>query len=107
MTARLRAAGAVIVGKTRTHEFAYGVLTPGTANPWDGHRIAGGSSGGSAAAVAAGLVAAAVGTDTAGSIRIPAACCGVVGFSPATAPCQPAGSGRSPDPASRYGRGDQ
>jgi aspartyl-tRNA(Asn)/glutamyl-tRNA(Gln) amidotransferase subunit A len=79
---RLRAAGAVVVGKTRTHEFAYGVLTPGTANPWDRARIAGGSSGGSAAAVAAGMVAAAVGTDTAGSVRIPAACCGVVGFKP-------------------------
>jgi aspartyl-tRNA(Asn)/glutamyl-tRNA(Gln) amidotransferase subunit A len=79
---RLRAAGAVVVGKTRTHEFAYGVLTPGTANPWDQARIAGGSSGGSAAAVAAGMVTAAVGTDTAGSVRIPAACCGVVGFKP-------------------------
>jgi Asp-tRNA(Asn)/Glu-tRNA(Gln) amidotransferase A subunit family amidase len=82
VVARLRAAGAVVVGKTRTHEFAYGVLTPGTANPWDHARIAGGSSGGSAAAVAAGLVAAALGTDTAGSVRIPAACCGVVGFKP-------------------------
>jgi aspartyl-tRNA(Asn)/glutamyl-tRNA(Gln) amidotransferase subunit A len=79
---RLRAAGAVVVGKTRTHEFAYGVLTPGTVNPWDPGRIAGGSSGGSAAAVAAGMVSAALGTDTAGSIRIPAACCGVVGFKP-------------------------
>jgi aspartyl-tRNA(Asn)/glutamyl-tRNA(Gln) amidotransferase subunit A len=82
VVARLRAAGAVVVGKTRTHEFAYGVLTPGTVNPWDPGRIAGGSSGGSAAAVAAGMVAAALGTDTAGSIRIPAACCGVVGFKP-------------------------
>jgi aspartyl-tRNA(Asn)/glutamyl-tRNA(Gln) amidotransferase subunit A len=79
---RLRDAGMVIVGKTRTHEFAYGVLTPGTVNPWDPDRIAGGSSGGSAAAVAAGLVELAVGSDTAGSIRIPAACCGVVGFKP-------------------------
>jgi len=82
LVARLRAAGAVILGKTRTHEFAYGVLTPGTVNPWDETRIAGGSSGGSAAAVAAGLVRLAVGSDTAGSIRIPAACCGVVGFKP-------------------------
>jgi aspartyl-tRNA(Asn)/glutamyl-tRNA(Gln) amidotransferase subunit A len=82
VVARLRAAGAVVVGKTRTHEFAYGVLTPGTVNPWDPGRIAGGSSGGSAAAVAAGMVSAALGTDTAGSIRIPAACCGVVGFKP-------------------------
>jgi aspartyl-tRNA(Asn)/glutamyl-tRNA(Gln) amidotransferase subunit A len=79
---RLRAAGAVVIGKTRTHEFAYGVLTPGTVNPWDEARIAGGSSGGSAAAVAAGLVDLALGSDTAGSIRIPAACCGVVGFKP-------------------------
>jgi aspartyl-tRNA(Asn)/glutamyl-tRNA(Gln) amidotransferase subunit A len=79
---RLREAGMVIVGKTRTHEFAYGVLTPGTVNPWDPERIAGGSSGGSGAAVAAGLVDLAVGSDTAGSIRIPAACCGVVGVKP-------------------------
>jgi aspartyl-tRNA(Asn)/glutamyl-tRNA(Gln) amidotransferase subunit A len=79
---RLRGAGAVVIGKTRTHEFAYGVLTPGTVNPWDETRIAGGSSGGSAAAVAAGLVRFAMGSDTAGSIRIPAACCGVVGFKP-------------------------
>jgi len=79
---RLREAGAVVVGKTRTHEFAYGVVTPGTANPWDLGRIAGGSSGGSAAAVAARLVPGAVGSDTAGSIRIPAACCGVVGLKP-------------------------
>ena len=79
---RLRDAGMVIVGKTRTHEFAYGVLTPGTVNPWDPDRIAGGSSGGSAAAVAAGMVGFAVGSDTAGSIRIPAACCGVVGGKP-------------------------
>jgi aspartyl-tRNA(Asn)/glutamyl-tRNA(Gln) amidotransferase subunit A len=79
---RLREAGMVVVGKTRTHEFAYGVLTPGTVNPWDPERIAGGSSGGSGAAVAAGLVDFAVGSDTAGSIRIPAACCGVVGIKP-------------------------
>jgi len=82
VVSRLRDAGMVIVGKTRTHEFAYGVLTPGTVNPWDPHRIAGGSSGGSGAAVAAGLVGFAVGSDTAGSIRIPAACCGVVGVKP-------------------------
>jgi aspartyl-tRNA(Asn)/glutamyl-tRNA(Gln) amidotransferase subunit A len=82
VVARLRAAGAVVVGKTRTHEFAYGVVTPGTVNPWDPGRIAGGSSGGSAAAVAAGLVPAALGSDTAGSIRIPASCCGIVGLKP-------------------------
>ena len=79
---RLRGAGAVVVGKTRTHEFAYGVTTPGTVNPWRPARIAGGSSGGSAAAVAAGLVAGALGSDTAGSIRIPSSCCGVVGLKP-------------------------
>jgi aspartyl-tRNA(Asn)/glutamyl-tRNA(Gln) amidotransferase subunit A len=82
VVARLRSAGAVVVGKTRTHEFAYGVTTPGTANPWDLERSAGGSSGGSAAAVAARLVAGALGTDTAGSIRIPSSCCGVVGLKP-------------------------
>jgi Asp-tRNA(Asn)/Glu-tRNA(Gln) amidotransferase A subunit family amidase len=71
-----------VVGKTRTHEFAYGVTTPGTFNPWDPERTAGGSSGGSAAAVAAGLVAGALGSDTAGSIRIPSSCCGVVGLKP-------------------------
>ena len=82
VVARLRDAGAVVVGKTRTHEFAYGVTTPGTANPWDPERIAGGSSGGSTAAVAARLVAGALGSDTAGSIRIPSSCCGVVGLKP-------------------------
>jgi aspartyl-tRNA(Asn)/glutamyl-tRNA(Gln) amidotransferase subunit A len=82
VVARLRGAGAVVVGKTRTHEFAYGVTTPGTCNPWDLGRTAGGSSGGSAATVAAGLVAGALGSDTAGSIRIPSSCCGVVGLKP-------------------------
>src|SRR5215467_5507328 len=84
---RLRAAGAVIVGKTTTHEFAYGPTGdrsangPG-ANPRDPSRMAGGSSAGSAAAVAAGLVPLAVGTDTGGSVRIPAALCGVAGIRP-------------------------
>jgi len=85
---RLRAAGAIVLGKTHLHEFAYGVTSNnvyfGPAhNPYDLERIPGGSSGGSAIAVAAGLCAAAVGTDTGGSIRIPAALCGVVGFKPA------------------------
>jgi len=82
---RLRAAGAVIIGKTHVPELmatgftespTYGV----TRNPWDLHRTSGGSSGGSASAVAAGLVSAAIGTDGAGSVRIPAACCGLFGF---------------------------
>jgi aspartyl-tRNA(Asn)/glutamyl-tRNA(Gln) amidotransferase subunit A len=79
---RLRAAGAVLIGKTRTHEFAWGTVTPPTRNPWDPERIPGGSSGGSAAAVAGGLCAAALGSDTGGSIRIPASLCGVVGLKP-------------------------
>lgn len=82
VVARLRAAGAVILGKTATHEFAYGAVTPGTSNPWDLGRIPGGSSGGSAAALAAGHCLGALGTDTAGSIRIPAALCGVAGLKP-------------------------
>ena len=80
--ARLRARGAVIAGKTTSHELACGVVTPPTRNPWALDRIPGGSSGGSGAAVAAGLVPIALGSDTGGSIRIPAALCGVVGFKP-------------------------
>jgi aspartyl-tRNA(Asn)/glutamyl-tRNA(Gln) amidotransferase subunit A len=79
---RLRRAGAVLVGKSHTHEFAYGSVTPTTRNPWNPERIPGGSSGGSAAAVAAGFCLGAVGTDTAGSIRIPSGLCGVVGLKP-------------------------
>jgi aspartyl-tRNA(Asn)/glutamyl-tRNA(Gln) amidotransferase subunit A len=80
--ARLREAGAVVVGKTHTHEFAYGVLTPTTRNPWDTGRVPGGSSGGSGAAVAAGECLVGMGTDTGGSIRIPASVCGTVGLKP-------------------------
>ena len=83
--ARLRAAGAVIVGKTNCLEYAYGVAHPEvgqTNNPFDPARTAGGSSGGSAAAVAAGIVPIALGTDTGGSIRIPAAYCGIAGMKP-------------------------
>ncbi|HLI08378.1 MAG TPA: amidase [Ktedonobacteraceae bacterium] len=79
---QLRKAGAVIIGKTNTHEFAYGTYTPPTRNPWNLNHIPGGSSGGSAAAVAAGMCLGAIGTDTGGSIRIPAACCGVTGLKP-------------------------
>ncbi len=79
---QLRRAGAVIIGKTNTHEFAYGTYTPPTRNPWDLTRIPGGSSGGSAAAVAADMCLGAVGSDTGGSIRIPSACCGITGLKP-------------------------
>ena len=80
--AMLRTAGAVIVGKTHTHEFAYGVTTPKTRNPWNTEHVPGGSSGGSGAAVAAGEVLMAMGSDTGGSIRIPASVCGTVGLKP-------------------------
>ncbi len=84
---RLEAAGAVIVGKLNMHEFAYGGTSAFThtgpvRNPWDVDRIAGGSSGGSGAAVAARLCAGALGTDTGGSVRIPAAHCGIAGLKP-------------------------
>ncbi|MEV6677511.1 amidase [Streptomyces erythrochromogenes] len=82
VAARLTAAGAVFVGKTHTHEFAYGLTTPQTANAWDRGRVAGGSSGGSAVAVAARAATFALGTDTGGSIRVPAALNGVVGLKP-------------------------
>jgi aspartyl-tRNA(Asn)/glutamyl-tRNA(Gln) amidotransferase subunit A len=85
--ARLEAAGYAIVGKTNLHEFAYGITSENphfgdVGNPLAASRYPGGSSGGSAAALAAGLCEAALGTDSAGSIRIPAACCGIVGFKP-------------------------
>jgi aspartyl-tRNA(Asn)/glutamyl-tRNA(Gln) amidotransferase subunit A len=84
---RLQATGYAIAGKTNLHEFAYGITSDNphygaVINPLDTTRIPGGSSGGSAAAVAAGLCEVALGTDSAGSIRIPAACCGIVGFKP-------------------------
>ena len=78
----LARAGTVLLGKTNTHEFAWGVFTPPTRNPWNTEHIPGGSSGGSAAAVAAGEALGAIGTDTGGSVRIPSACCGVTGFKP-------------------------
>lgn len=79
---RLEAAGAVLVGKSNTHEFAYGGTTAPTRNPADPARIVGGSSGGSAAALAAGFALGALGTDTAGSVRIPANLCGVAALKP-------------------------
>ncbi|MDX6399173.1 MAG: aspartyl-tRNA(Asn)/glutamyl-tRNA(Gln) amidotransferase subunit [Gaiellaceae bacterium] len=84
---KLRAAGATIAGKLNTHEFAFGALTNSphfgpALNPWSTAHSCGGSSGGSGAAVAAGLVDVALGTDTAGSIRIPSAFCGVTGIRP-------------------------
>lgn len=84
---RLRDAGTILLGKLNTHEYAYGVTTNNphfgpTRNPWNLEHIPGGSSGGSGAAIAAGLATATTGTDTGGSIRMPASVCGVVGLKP-------------------------
>ncbi|HWM14942.1 MAG TPA: amidase [Gaiellaceae bacterium] len=89
VVARLRQAGAVVVGKLNLHEFAYGALSTSphfgpVRNPWSPERISGGSSGGNGAAVAAGLAAGTLGTDTAGSIRIPSCHCGATGLRPST-----------------------
>lgn len=89
VVAALQAQGAVVVGKNNLHEFALGVTSRNVhygavLNPWDLQRSAGGSSGGTAAAVAAHIVPLGLGTDTGGSVRIPAALCGVVGFRPST-----------------------
>lgn len=87
IVANLRRAGAIIFGKTNMHEWAYGATNTTsrfgpTRNPHDKNRITGGSSGGSGAAVSAGIVGAALGSDTGGSIRIPSAACGIYGFKP-------------------------
>lgn len=84
---RLKDAGAILIGKLNLHELAYGVTNENphfgpVRNPWKLNRISGGSSGGSAAAVAASLCLASLGTDTGGSVRIPASCCGIVGLKP-------------------------
>ncbi len=78
----IKMAGGILQGKTNTHEFAMGIITPQCTNPWNPERITGGSSGGSAAAVAACFSPFSIGTDTAGSIRIPASFCGVTGIKP-------------------------
>ncbi len=87
VVARLKAAGAVLVGKASMHELAFGIrsnnpISGQCRNPWDPSRVPGGSSGGSGAAVAAGMAAAALGSDTGGSVRVPAAMCGVAGLRP-------------------------
>lgn len=81
---RLRAAGAAIIGKTVTHEFALGVTTPQSHNPWDETRVPGGSSGGAVISLVTGMALGALGTDTRASIRVPAALSGAVGFRPTT-----------------------
>ena len=85
--ARWREAGAIVIGTTRSHEFGWGITTQNarlgsTLNPWDTGRVPGGSSGGSAAALAVGMVPLALGSDTGGSIRIPACFCGISGIKP-------------------------
>jgi len=88
---RLKHAGAIIIGKTHTHEFAFAPVMSDNEffgrcrNPWNPQCIAGASSGGSGVAVAAGMATVAIGTDTTGSVRIPACVCGVVGFKPTRA----------------------
>ena len=87
VVSRLKAAGAVILGKQNLHEFAFGITSENphygvVRNPWDVERVPGGSSGGTAAAVAASLCAAGLGSDTGASIRAPASWCGVVGLKP-------------------------
>jgi aspartyl-tRNA(Asn)/glutamyl-tRNA(Gln) amidotransferase subunit A len=82
VVAAVKAAGGIVLGKTHTHEIAYGVSTPQSRNPWDTAKMTSGSSGGSAAALAAGQVAAALGTDTGGSLRLPSSFCGTTAIKP-------------------------
>ncbi|RSM67723.1 amidase [Kibdelosporangium aridum] len=82
VVSRVRSAGGILVGKTATHEIAYGVSTPAVRNPWNTDRMASGSSGGSAAALAARQVPMALGTDTGGSLRLPSAFCGTSAIRP-------------------------
>ena len=105
----LEEAGYAVMGKTNLHEFAYGITSENAhfgdvVNPLDAGRIPGGSSGGNGAALAAGLCDLALGTDSAGSIRFPAACCGVVGFKPTLGLCRRTASSRSRRASTRWGR---
>lgn len=108
LVARLRKAGALIAGKLGMHELAFGItnnnaVTGAVRNPWDRTRIPGGSSGGSGAAVGAHLVPAAIGTDTGGSVRVPASLCGVSGFRPTVG--RVSGQGIAPISATRDAAG--
>ena len=113
--ARMKAAGAVLVGKVSTPEFGHKPMNESplfgrTVNPWDLSRTSGGSSGGSAAALATGMAPLSIGTDAGGSIRIPAACCGVVGMKGTLGlvPHEGApGQGRRPDAGGHGGAASQ
>lgn len=105
--ARLRAAGAIVLGKTNTSELTYGFeawnpLHPRTSNPWDPARTSGGSSGGAAALVAAGGAALEIGSDTGGSIRLPAHCCGIAGLRPTSGRVPRTGHAVGPSGAAEF-----